>query len=512
MPFTLPPWMLTSEFILGLTFGLTLLFVLIFWLRSNALNNQHAYAIAQQKSEFEQQIAQLHHQTSLIEQQLQQSNTQLDETKQQLVIERQASNEALNTSRTTISEQLSQIARLQQQSEQLKELRLEYNTLNNHYQSCTGELAQFKSELKSQKASFEQERISFEDKITLLKDAEKQLQVQFENLANKIFEEKSEKFSQANATGINQLISPLKQQLDDFKKQINHQYVTEGQERAALKNEITSLKQLNLQITQEAAALTNALKGDNKQQGNWGEVVLARILDESGLREGHEYEVQKQLNNESGKIYRPDVVVHLPNNKDVIIDSKVSLIAHEKLVNASTEELRQKALKEHIASVKGHIKGLSKKDYQDLSGVNTLDYVLLFLPIESAFANVVQAEPEIMKLAMDNQIMLVSPTNLLVALRTINNLWQYEYQNQNANKIADRARKMYEKFAGFVDDLQKIGKQINSLETSYQSAMNKLSSGRGNLLSQVESFKELGITPNKSIDNQGLEQLTKNKE
>lgn len=377
-------------------------------------------------------------------------------------------------------------------------------SLSNDITRLNVKLTETANELESQKAVFHQERKAFEEKLSLLKNAEQQLNVQFENLANKIFEQKAEKFSQTSQSGLNQLLSPLKTQIDDFKKQISDQYLKEGQERAALKTEILGLKELNLQITQEASALTNALKGDNKQQGNWGEVVLSKILDESGLREGHEYEVQKHLTDQSGKRFRPDVVVHLPSNKDIVIDSKVSLVAHEKVVNAETDNQRIAALKEHVASVKGHIKGLSKKDYQDLEGVNTLDYVLMFIPIEAAFLNAVEAEPDLIKLALDNQIMLVSPTNLLVALRTINNIWQYEYQNQHAKTIADKAKRMYEKFANFVEDMEKIGKNIDNLSKSYDASMNKLSQGKGNLIRQAESFKQLGVTPNKSIKQEWL--------
>lgn len=402
------------------------------------------------------------------------------------------------------TEQEGQIGRLSQQAHELVELKQNHRLLQTKYQELQENRSELQANFEAQQAAIVQERKSFDEKLHLLQDAEKHLNTQFENLANKIFEQKADKFTKTSEHGINHLLSPLKQQIDDFKKQIGDQYIKEGQERASLKTEILGLKALNLQITQEAAALTNALKGDNKQQGNWGEVVLSRILDESGLREGHEYEIQKHLVADDGKRYRPDVVVHLPNQKDIVIDSKVSLVAHEKVVNADSEDDRKRALKEHITSIKGHIKGLSKKDYQDLAGVKTLDYVLMFVPIESAFISAVQAEPELVKLAMDNQIMLVSPTNLLVALRTINNIWQYEYQNQHAKTIADKAKKMYDKFAGFVEDMQKIGKNMETLEKSYDSAMNKLSSGRGNLINQAESFKGLGVSPTKSIDKELL--------
>ena len=353
---------------------------------------------------------------------------------------------------------------------------------------------------ESQKASFEQERLNFTEKLSILENAEKHLSVQFENLANKIFEQKSEKFTKTSESGLTSVIAPLKQQIDDFKRQINDQYNKEGQERASLKTEILSLQALNKQITEEAAALTNALKGDNKQQGNWGELVLERILNESGLRKGHEYETQKSLTDDAGKRYQPDVVVHLPNDKDIVIDSKVSLTAYERYVNAANESDAKKAIKEHTSSIRMHIKGLSKKDYQDLTGVRTLDYVLMFIPIESAFIAAIEEDQGLIKYAMDNQIMLVSPTNLLVALRTINNIWQYEYQNQNANKIAEHGRKMYDKLVGFVADLDKVGKSLDNATKNYDSALSKLSTGRGNLIRQAEMFKKLGVSPTKSFD------------
>jgi DNA recombination protein RmuC len=257
---------------------------------------------------------------------------------------------------------------------------------------------------------------------------------------------------------------------------------------------------LNQRITEEASALTNALKGDNKKQGNWGEVILERILKESGLREGHEFETQVSAQSEQGRRLQPDVVVHLPNDKDVIIDSKVSLAAYEQYFNCDDDASRKQYLSAHVASIKGHIKGLGAKEYQSLKGLRTLDYVLLFIPIEPAFLLAIEEEPDLVSLALNHNIMLVSPTNLLVALRTINNIWQYEYQNQNAQLIAEQAGKLYDKFVGFVSDIEKIGKALDTAHGSYDAAMNKLSSGRGNLVRQVEKFREMGVQPNKRLD------------
>jgi len=393
------------------------------------------------------------------------------------------------------------LGQLTQRVARIAELEIEKNYWQQQYQQSSKLAAELRTQLGSQAASFEQQQISSKDKLQLLEAAEKRLQEQFENLANKIFEQKYEKFSQSSKAGLDSILLPLKEQIEGFKKQVTDQYVKEGQERASLKTEILGLKELNQQITHDAAALTKALKGDNKVQGNWGEVVLERVLRESGLREGHEFDTQVALKNEYGKSYQPDVVVHLPNDKDVVIDSKVSLAAYERYFNEHDDELaRVVHLKEHVNSLRNHIKELGKKDYQDLKGISTLDYVLMFIPIESAFLLAADQAPELMKLAFDNNIMLVSPTNLLVALRTINNIWQYEYQNQNAQKIAENAAKLYDKFHGFMIDMDKVGKAIESSQKSYEGAMNKLSTGKGNLVRQVEQFRKLGVQSNKKLD------------
>ena len=398
------------------------------------------------------------------------------------------------------------LGQLAQQVEYMAALEQEKQQWQQQYHQVQQLAADLRTQLESQAARFEQEQLASQEKQRLLENAEQRLQQQFENLANKIFEQKHEKFSQASKAGLDSLLSPLKEQIEGFKRQVTDQYVREGQERASLKTEIMGLKELNLQITQDAAALTKALKGDNKTQGNWGEIVLERILKESGLREGHEFDTQVALKNEAGKSYQPDVVVHLPNDKDVVIDSKVSLAAYERYFNQQDDDVaRALHLKEHVNSLRNHIKELGKKDYQDLKGLRSLDYVLLFIPIESAFLLAADHAPDLLKLAFDNNIMLVSPTNLLVALRTINNIWQYEYQNQNAQKIADHAAKLYDKFHGFVTDMEKVGKALESTQKSYEGAMNKLSSGKGNLVRQVEQFRKLGVQTNKKLDNQLLD-------
>jgi DNA recombination protein RmuC len=435
-----------------------------------------------------------------------QQETQLrDQLRQQnLILETLTSEQ-----REALQEQMytqNKLGQLTQRVERIAELETEKDYWQHQHQHSNKLASELRTQLESQAARFEQEQIASQDKLILLEAAEKRLQEQFENIANKIFEQKQETFNQSSKAGLDSILSPLKEQIEGFKKQVTDQYVKEGQERASLKTEILGLKELNQQITHDAAALTKALKGDNKVQGNWGEVVLERVLKESGLREGHEFDTQVALKNEQGKSYQPDVVVHLPNDKDVVIDSKVSLAAYERYFNEHDDELaRTIHLKEHINSLRNHIKELGKKDYQDLKGIRTLDYVLMFIPIESAFLLGADQAPELMKLAFDHNIMLVSPTNLLVALRTINNIWQYEYQNQNAQKIADNAAKLYDKFHGFMVDMDKVGKAIESSQKSYEGAMNKLSTGKGNLVRQVEQFRKLGVQSNKKLDDDLLD-------
>ncbi|MCC2615466.1 DNA recombination protein RmuC [Aestuariibacter halophilus] len=399
-----------------------------------------------------------------------------------------------------------ELGEARQLRQQLQDVQQEKQQWQSQWKQASEEISELKSALEKQRASAVEQQKAADEKIQLLQDAEQRLQQQFENLANKIFEQKQEKFTQSSKAGLDALLNPLKEQIEGFKKQVTDQYVSEGKERASLKTEILGLKELNQRITEEAAALTKALKGDNKQQGNWGEVVLERILKESGLREGHEFELQVSLKNDQGKTYQPDVVVHLPNDKDIVIDSKVSLAAYERYFNAGDDDaLRQACLTEHVASLKSHIKELGKKDYQDLQGIRTLDYVLMFVPVEPAFLLAVDQAPELVKLALDNNIMLVSPTNLLVALRTINNIWQYEYQNQNAQKIALSAGKLYDKFHGFVGDMEKIGRSLDTVQKAYDASMNKLTSGKGNLVRQVEQFRAMGVQTNKRLDSHLLE-------
>ncbi|WP_421196522.1 DNA recombination protein RmuC [Aeromonas jandaei] len=360
-------------------------------------------------------------------------------------------------------------------------------------------LIKLTARLKDAEATLRSERLAAAEKLQLQQEAEQRLSQQFENLANRVFEQNSGNFRELNQNSLDLLLTPLKEQLEGFRRQVGETHAQETAQRHSLKFELERLAELNARMTEEAAALTRALKGDSKQQGNWGEVVLARILSECGLREGHEYHTQVNIEVEKGKRYQPDVIVHLPQEKDIIIDAKVSLTAYERWYNADDELEKAVALKEHVASVRNHIRELGRKDYQQLPGVRTLDYVLMFVAVEPAFLTAMEADPSLVRYGLDNNILLVSPTNLMVALRTIENLWRYERQNQNARQIAERAGRLYEKLRLFVEEMQQMGGSLHKAQESYDKAMGRLVNGRGNLIAQVERFRELGVEVTKSL-------------
>lgn len=366
-----------------------------------------------------------------------------------------------------------------------------------------GQMREHKSRLETQlgeqQVRHEQINQANAEKLQILEQAEVRLKQQFEHLANQLFEEKTAKVDMQNRQSLEGLLSPLKEQLEGFKKQVNDSFSQEAKERHTLVHELKNLQRLNEHMTREAVNLTQALKGDNKQQGNWGEVVLARVLAESGLREGHEYQTQVSLQNEAGKRYQPDVIVHLPQNKQVVVDSKMALVAYERYFNAENDIQREQALSDHLAALRAHIKGLSLKDYHQLKGIQSLDYVLMFIPVEPAFQVAIQADPSLVKDAMEQNIILVSPTTLLVALRTIDNLWRNERQNENAQLIAERAAKLYDKLRLFIDDMEGLGGALDKANQTYQGAMNKLATGRGNVIRQAESFKQLGVEVKRPI-------------
>ncbi|WP_299179355.1 DNA recombination protein RmuC [uncultured Neptuniibacter sp.] len=347
-------------------------------------------------------------------------------------------------------------------------------------------------------ARLESERVAHSDKLKMLEEARSQLKQEFQNLANRIFDEKAQRFTQSNTENMGHLLNPLKEQIGEFKRRVEDAYDKEAKDRRALYEQIGHLKQLNQQMSADAINLTNALKGENKTQGNWGEVVLERALEESGLRKGYEFELQVSVTQENRR-YQPDAIIRLPDGKDVIVDAKVSLTAYEQYCSVEPVEEKTRLLKEHLLSIRGHIKGLGDKAYQSLDGVRSLDFVLLFIPVEGAFLLALEKEPGLFKDAFDRNIMLVSPSTLMVTLRTIHNIWRYEHQNQNAKEIARRGGELHDKFVGFVESVDEIGRNLNRTQQAFDTAHKRLSSGRGNLINQVAMLKELGADGKKAL-------------
>ncbi|MCF6765160.1 DNA recombination protein RmuC [Thiotrichales bacterium 19S3-7] len=343
-----------------------------------------------------------------------------------------------------------------------------------------------------------------------LKEAKENLSQQFKVVAQEVLEQKSKQHKDTLDT----LLAPFKDQVKGFSEKIEKYHMQGKADQAALKSalatEVKNMMELSHKMKSEADNLAKALKGDKKVQGNWGELVLERVLETSGLRQGVEYTLQKTLKNDEHQIYRPDVIVHLPEGKDVIIDSKVSLVAYERYTRSLDEIEASQNLKQHIQSIRNHITQLSNKEYQQLSGVTSLDFVLLFIPIESAFVLAFQNDEHLFSDAFNKRIIVVTPTTLLATLRTIQNIWRYENQNKNAQDIADRAKRMLDKFRGFVEDLDKLGDQLARVKETHEKAMNKLSKGNGNLINQADRLIKLGVPMNKQLPKGLLDQAELN--
>jgi DNA recombination protein RmuC len=348
-------------------------------------------------------------------------------------------------------------------------------------------------------ATREQEQKSSAEKLKLLEQAKNDLSKEFENLANRIFDEKSEKFTKLNKSTVDLTVNPLREQIKEFKERVEFVYDKESKDRQSLLSEIGHLKNLNNQISQDAVNLTRALKGESKTQGNWGEVILEKVLEESGLRKGHEYQAQSSFTDDDGRRKSPDVIVHLPDEKDIIIDSKMSLTDYERYCSEDDESLRKAHLKAHVASIKTHVKQLSVKGYEQLEGVKTLDFVLLFIPIEAAFLSAFEQDPELFRDAYESNIIVVSPTTLLATLRTIQSIWRYERQSKNAEEIASQAGKLYDQIALLSSSMLDVGKHLDNAHKAHEKAVNQLSSGRGNLLGRAEKLEKLGAKTKKTL-------------
>ena len=396
-------------------------------------------------------------------------------------IQEKAKNEILNQELKVLKPELSdERQKVLKLSNQLTQIKTEYNNLQ--------------SKLTDQKQEILQ--------------LNKRFSVEFKNLANEILEEKSQKFTDQNKQNLDELLSPLKERIQEFQKRVEDTNKEDLQRNASLVQQIKHLSELNKQITQEAQNLTRALKTDTKAQGNWGEVILERILEKSGLQKDREYETQASETTAEGKRYQPDVVVRLPENKNIVIDAKVSLVAYERFINSDSDEDRKTQIKLHITSVRNHIKGLSDKNYQNLYSIDGLDFVLLFIPIEPAFTLAVQHDPEIFNDAYSQNIVVVSPTTLIATLRTIASIWKQEYQNKNAIEIARQGGALYDKFVLFTEDLKNIGKQLQSTQKAYEAAEKKLTSGKDNLIRKTEKIKQLGAKTSKQLNKGFLNQLS----
>ena len=390
-------------------------------------------------------------------------------------------------------------AQLQARDEQLVQQRSELDELKASYQSLQQQGGDQIATIARLETQLSEERRHSAEKLAVLAEAKAQLTTEFQNLANKILEEKSQKFTDQNRANIEQVLNPLREQLGDFRRKVEDVYEKESKDPMSLFHEINSLKSLNQQISSDAINLTNALKGQSKTQGAWGEVILERVLEESGLHKGREYETQGSFTTDEGKRLRPDVIVHLPEEKDIVIDSKVSLTAYERYCSSDDENERQLALREHIASLRGHIKGLSDKSYEDLPGLKSLDFVLLFVPVEAAFITAVENDQSLFREAFDKNIIVVSPTTLLATLRTVHNIWRYEYQNRNALEIAEKAGGLYDQFVRFAESLLDVEDKLNKAQASFQTAKSRLVDGRGNLVTRTQQLQKLGAKAKKQI-------------
>jgi DNA recombination protein RmuC len=339
------------------------------------------------------------------------------------------------------------------------------------------------------------ERRQADEKLKLLAEAKQALADQFQNLANRIFEEKGEKLVQQNVANLDSLLRPLGERLKEFQVRVEETYDKESKQRFSLQGEIQKLVEANARMSADALNLTNALKGDSRTQGAWGEVVLERVLEASGLQKGREYDIQVGFD---GGRSRPDVIIRLPEGKHVVVDSKVSLTAYESYCNAGDETGKKRELARHIDSLRAHVKGLADKNYQSLYGIRTPDFVLMFVPLEPAFA-LAGERPDLFDEAFSRNVMIVSPTTLVISLRTIASIWRYEYQNRNAQELVRQCTALYEKFVGFVADVEEIGRRLKAAQSSYDDAHGKLTSGKGNLIRQVERIRELGLKPAKPL-------------
>jgi len=377
-------------------------------------------------------------------------------------------------------------------SHEISVLKSEVDNLNNINLKQSNQITHLTTALESEKTQSA-------EKVALVQNAEKQLTASFKNIASEILEDKSKRFTEQNQANLNQLLNPLKDKLTEFKSKVEEVYIQEGKERTALGEQVKQLMELNHKLSDDAHDLTRALKGQVKTQGNWGEMILERVLTSSGLRKGHEYDVQENHVRDDHSRAQPDVVIHLPEDRHLIVDAKCSIVAYEEYVNSETDAQRENAIKRHKDSVRNHIKGLSEKNYQQLYGLKSLDFVLMFIPIEPAFMLAISNDAELWDDAWKKNVLLVSPSTLLFVVRTVAHLWRQEQQNKNAQDIAKRGGQLYDKLVGFVEDLDSVGKRIDQAKLTYDKAYVKFT-GNGGAIRQAELLRSLGVKPTKTLN------------
>ena len=389
--------------------------------------------------------------------------------------------------------------RQQYMKEKVTGLEEETLALDRQIKDREAEMIRLTRELAVSTTNHENLKEKLAEQKTEISQLQDRFRIEFKNLANEILEEKSKKFTEQNRSNLDQLLKPLGEKIRDFEKKVGDAYDKEAQQRFSLKEEVKRLAELNKQISADAENLTRALKGDSKSQGNWGEMILESVLERSGLVKNREYIVQPSFQGDDGRRMQPDVVVSYPGNRSVIIDAKVSLTAYERLSDASSPELREKHLKEHLTSIRNHIIELSNKDYLDIYQVQSLDFIMMFLPVEPAYMVAIKEDPEIWNYAYDRRILLISPTNLLAALKMIASLWRQEYQNKNALEIARQSGDLLDKFYALLSDLNDLGSRLKLTQKSYDDAINKLSEGKGNLIRRAQRIEELGAKTKKNL-------------
>jgi len=389
--------------------------------------------------------------------------------------------------------------RIEQQADKVTELESRLQEKDTAMDVLRQDASEKQSRISELEATLMNERRAAAEKLALLEDAKQKLAAEFKLLANQIFEERGKAFSEQNRNSLDDILKPVKSELQSFRSRIETVHREDVEARGSLKEQLSNLQNLNKQMNEEARNLTRALKGDKKMQGDWGELVLETVLEQSGLRKGKEYTTQGGFRDDGGKLRKPDVILNLPDGKHMIIDSKVSLVAYNEFMASDDTRVREQALDAHVLSVRKHIDELSGKDYSSLIGLKSPDFVFLFMPIEAAFMAAFQQDEKLFSRAFERNIIVVTPTTLLATLRTVENIWRYERQNENARHIADKAGAVYDKLRGFLEDFEKIGSQLKTVQRSYDGALNKLTHGQGNLVRQAEGFVELGVKVKKQL-------------